>query len=105
MSAIRDKAAVVLAQPFKVSPTMGSGPGGPQIQHVINLAALIGLGACVLGLIVSVATWAIAHHSNSARHEGHGKLGVIISVAAAALIAAAPALIGWGFNLGGGVTV
>jgi hypothetical protein len=102
MSAVTDRAAEFLAG-VSVTPDLNAGPGGSAVQKLLDWTAGICLALCVVGLLASAATWAVAHHGGSGRYESRGKLGVVVSLGAAVVIGAAGALINWAVATGGTV--
>ena len=91
-----------LAQ-VKADPDVSQLPGGQVLQNLTNGIAGWALVLCLVALVVSAAAWALGSNSQNYQYTVTGKKGVMISGLAALLIGAAPAIINFFFNAGGGV--
>jgi hypothetical protein len=90
----------VLAAQLSLSPDSASLPGGAAIQSLLNGLAWWALLACLVGLVVGAATWALGAHSNNYQGAATGRRAVLVSGAAALLIGAAPTLLNFLFGVG-----
>jgi hypothetical protein len=86
-----------------VTPNAGGLPGTDQAEKVISGLMFWGLLACVAGVIIGGAVWAVSSHGANHHYAQRGKAGFLISAVAAAVIAAAPAVINFFESLGSGV--
>jgi MFS family permease len=86
-----------------VSVGPGSLPGTDQLQQIINGLGTWALMAALVGMLLGAAVWALGHHSANYQQAANGRKGLLVSVVAALIIGAAPALINFFFNLGGQV--
>lgn len=78
-------------------------PGQAQLQELIGTIRTWSIIACVIAIIIAAILWAWGSQSQNAAQATQGKKGVIVAVAAAAIIFAAEALVNWGIKLGDGV--
>lgn len=90
----------VLSAQLTLTPESGSLPGGAALQSLLNGLAWWALLACLVGLIVGAATWALGAHSNNYQGATTGRRAVLVSGAAALLIGAAPTLLNFLFGVG-----
>lgn len=90
----------VLAAQLSLTPQSGALPGGAALQSLMNGLAWWALLACLVGLVVGAATWALGAHSNNYQGAATGRRAVLVSGAAALLIGAAPALLNFLFGVG-----
>lgn len=90
----------LLAAQLTLTPNSASLPGGAAIQSLINGVAWWALIACLLGLVVGAATWALGAHANNYQHASSGRKAVLVSGGAAILIGAAPTLLNFLFGVG-----
>jgi hypothetical protein len=86
-----------------VSPNSSGLPGTNQAEKVISGLMFWGLLACVTGVIIGGAVWALSSHGGNHHYAQRGKAGFLISGVAAAVIAAAPAVVNFFEGLGSGV--
>ena len=86
-----------------VSPNSGGLPGTNQAEKVISGLMFWGLLACVAGVIIGGAVWAVSSHGGNHHYAQRGKASFLISAVAAAVIAAAPAVVNFFEGLGSGV--
>jgi Family of unknown function (DUF6112)/Type IV secretion system pilin len=86
-----------------VSPNSGGLPGTNQAEKVISGLMFSGLLACVAGVIIGGAVWAVSSHGGNHHNAQRGKASFLISAVAAAVIAAAPAVVNFFEGLRSGV--
>lgn len=78
-------------------------PGMTQLKELIKTIRTWSIVACVLAIIIAAILWAWGAQSQNAAQATQGKKGILVAVAAAAIIFAAEALVNWGTDLGGAV--
>lgn len=78
-------------------------PGKVQLSNLIATIRTWSIIACVIAIIVAAILWAWGSQSQNAAQATQGKKGIIVAIAAAALIFAAEALVNWGIKFGEGV--
>lgn len=78
-------------------------PGGTALENLTNGAAGILLMVCLLGMVIGAGVWGISHHAGNPHHASRARAGVLVAIAAAVLITAAPALINFASGLGSSV--
>lgn len=78
-------------------------PGKAQLADLIATIRSWAIIACVIAIIIAAILWAWGSQSQNAAQATQGKKGIIIAVAAAAVIFAAEALVNWGTSLGQGI--
>lgn len=83
-----------------LTPSASGLPGTTVLQSLLNGIAFWGLLAALAGLVIGAATWALGAHSNNYQHTSTGRRAVLVSGAAALLIGAAPAILGFLFGAG-----
>ena len=86
-----------------ISPNSGGLPGTSEAEKVISGLMFWGLLACVAGVIIGGAVWAVSSHGGNHHYAQRGKASFLISAVAAAVIAAAPAVVNFFEGLGSGV--
>jgi hypothetical protein len=86
-----------------ISPSSGGLPGTSEAEKVISGLMFWGLLACVAGVIIGGAVWAVSSHGGNHHYAQRGKASFLISAVAAAVIAAAPAVVNFFEGLGSGV--
>lgn len=79
-------------------------PGQAQLQELIGTIRVWSIIACVIAIIIAAILWAWGSQSQNAAQATQGKKGIIVAIAAAAIIFAAEALVNWGIRLGDAVT-
>ncbi len=98
---------IVMAQggggKVSATPEPGGLPGTDVLQNLINGLLFWGLLACVAGIVLGGATWALSSHSGNYHHAGKGKISFLASAAGALLIGASPALVNFFSDAGSGV--
>lgn len=80
-------------------------PGKDALADLIRTIRTWSLVAIVIAIIIAAILWAWGSQSQNAAQATQGKKGIIVAVAAAAVIIAAEALVQWGMDLGGTFTV
>jgi hypothetical protein len=83
-----------------LDPNSSALPGGSTLQQITDGIAWWALLACLVGLLIGAATWALGAHSNNYQHTSTGRRAVLISGAAALLIGAAPIVLNFLFGAG-----
>lgn len=94
------RASVVLADPG-VKPNQSGLPGMKLAREIAGALLTFGLIAAVAGLAISVTVWALSAHNGNAHYASRGRMGVLVSAAAALLIGGADAIVGFFQNAGG----
>jgi hypothetical protein len=89
-----------LTADLTLSPDSSALPGSAALQSLLNGLAWWALLACLVGLVVGAATWAVGAHSNNYQHASTGRSAVLVSGGAALLIGAAPTLLNFLFHVG-----
>ena len=79
-------------------------PGKEQLSELIATIRTWSIVACVIAIIIAAILWAWGSQSQNAAQATQGKKGIIVAVAAAAIIFAAEALVNWGTGLGNEVS-
>lgn len=87
----------------KLNPSTSNLPGSTTLQTLTNGIGGWALVLALVGLVVGAATWALGSHSQNYQHSMVGRRVVLVSVLAALLIGAAPALVNFFFNAGHGI--
>lgn len=93
----------VIAGDPGVKPNTNGLPGLSVLQQMVGALLTWGLLACLAGLVISVMTWALAHHQGNYSQVSSGKTGVLVSAGGALLIGGANAIIGFFSTLGAGI--
>ena len=79
-------------------------PGQEKLKELIADIRTWRLYACVLAIIIAAVSWAWGSQSQNAAQATQGKKGILVAIAAAAVIIAAEALINWGSSFGSGLS-
>ena len=82
------------------SPSSGGLPGSGTLADLTNGVGWWALLACLAGLVVGAATWAIGSHANNYQHASSGRRAVLVSGAAALIIGAAAPILNFLFSAG-----
>jgi hypothetical protein len=85
---------------LSISPNAGGLPGTSQVERVISGLMFWGLFACVAGVIIGGAVWAVSSHGGNHHYAQRGKASFLISAVAAAVIAAAPVVVNFFEGIG-----
>ena len=83
-----------------ISPNDSGLPGISQLKTIVGAIMTIGLILSVLALIISAIVWGFGSNSSNPHLASRGKLGVIVSCAAAVICGASVALINFFWNVG-----
>lgn len=97
------KAQLLLAGAVKVKPDPNGLPGIPALEKLLNGLAAIALLACVAGVLIGAAQWALGSRSNNYSHASDGKSKVLYGVLGAFVIGAGAALINFFYDSGAAV--
>lgn len=84
-------------------PSASGLPGSATLQSLVNGLGWWALLACLAGLVVGAAAWALGAHTNNYQQSSTGRRAVLVSGAAALLIGAAGPLLSFLFSAGRGV--
>lgn len=95
-------AQVVVAQVTLV-PDSGQGPGGAQLQQLVNWAAGMAMIACVAAMVFHALRWGWGSQQHNMARVQDGKEGVGRAALVAGVIAAAAALVNFAAGLGSAV--
>jgi hypothetical protein len=87
----------------KGAKTTNDTPGRAQLVKLIGTIRSWSIIACVIAVIIAAILWAWGAQSQNAAQATQGKKGIIVAVAAAAIIFAAEYLVNWGADLGNGI--
>ena len=94
--------APVAAQ-VTLKPDSSQGPGGPQLQQLVNWGAGMALIACVMAIVFHALRWGWGSQQHNLARVQDGKEGVGRAAMVAGVIAAAAALINFAVSLGAAV--
>ncbi|MFV0433847.1 MAG: DUF6112 family protein [Leucobacter sp.] len=83
-----------------IDPNSSGLPGIDQLQLIVGAVITFGLILSVLALIISAVVWGFGANSSNPHLAGRGKVGVLISCAAAVLCGAAVTLINFAWGVG-----
>lgn len=83
-----------------IDPNSSGLPGIEQLKLIVGAVMTFGLILSVLALIVSAVVWGFGANSSNPHLAGRGKVGVLISCAAAVLCGAAVTLINFAWGVG-----
>ena len=83
-----------------IDPNSSGLPGIEQLRTIVGAVMTVGLILSVLALIVSAIIWAYGPNSSNPHLAGRGKIGVLISCAAAVITGGAVTLINFFWNVG-----
>jgi hypothetical protein len=75
-------------------------PGISQLKTIVGAIMTVGLILSVLALIISAIVWGLGSNSSNPHLASRGKLGVIVSCAAAVICGASVTLINFFWNVG-----
>ncbi len=98
-------ALVVRAQAAwaQYSPDAGQGPGGPQLQQLVNWGAGLVLIGCAGAIAYHAGRWGWGSHQHNMAKVQDGKEGVARAALVAGIVAAAAGLVKFATGLGGAV--
>jgi hypothetical protein len=86
---------------FTVSPNAGGGPGGGALQTLINYAAYVLLGGCVLAIVIGGGALGFGSLSGNYRAGDLGKRSIAGGFAGALVILLAAAMVRFAESLAG----
>ena len=92
--------AAASAASVSLSPSSSALLGSGTLQSLVNGVGWWALLACLAGLVIGAATWALGAHSNNYQHASTGRRAVLVSGAAALVIGAAGPLLNFLFVQG-----
>ena len=95
-------ARVIVAQ-VTLAPDAGQGPGGPQLQQLVNWGAGMAMIACVAAMVFHALRWGWGSQQHNMARVQDGKEGVGRAALVAGVIAAAAALVNFAAGLGSAV--
>jgi hypothetical protein len=85
---------------INISPNDNGLPGISQLKTIVGAVMTVGLILSVLALIISAIIWGFGSNSSNPHLASRGKLGVIVSCAAAVICGASVTLINFFWNVG-----
>jgi hypothetical protein len=88
----------------KVKPDENGLPGTGAIEKLINGLAKYALLACLAGVLIGGAQWALGSRSNNYSHTSDGKSKVLYGLLGAFVVGAGAALINFFYNSGSTVS-
>jgi len=83
-----------------IDPNSNGLPGIDQLKLIVGAVMTFGLILSVLALIISAVVWGFGANSSNPHLAGRGKVGVLISCAAAVLCGAAVTLVNFAWGVG-----
>lgn len=86
-----------------VNPNPKGLPGVPALEKLINGLAALALLACVAGVLIGAAQWALGSKSNNYSHASDGKSKVLYGLLGAFVVGAAAAIINFFYDSGAAV--
>lgn len=90
----------VLPANIDINPNDSGLPGISQLRTIVGAVMTIGLILSVLALIISAIVWGFGANSSNPHLAGRGKIGVLVSCAAAVICGASVTLINFFWNVG-----
>ena len=87
----------------KVQPNPSGLPGTPALEKLIDGLAAVALLACVAGVLIGAAQWALGSKSNNYSHASDGKSKALYGLLGAFVVGAGAALINFFYNSGSAV--
>ncbi len=99
---IEAASTMVLLVPMDITITPNDSglPGISALRRIVGAVMTIGLILSVLALIISAIVWGFGANSSNPHLASHGKMGVLISCAAAVICGASVTLINFFWNVG-----
>lgn len=88
----------------KVRPDENGLPGTGALERLINGLAKFALLACVAGVLIGAAQWALGSRSNNYSHTSDGKSKVLYGLLGAFVVGAGAALINFFYDSGSTVS-
>ncbi len=101
--AVLTKLSLALDHLVKVQPDAKELPGTAALEKLINGLAAVALLACVAGVLLGAAQWALGSKSNNYSHASDGKSKVLYGLLGAFVVGAGAALINFFYNSGSAV--
>lgn len=104
--AARKQTATILLFPasigaqVSISPNDSGLPGIAALRTIVGAVMTVGLILSVLALIISAIVWGFGSNSSNPHLASRGKVGVLVSCAAAIITGGAVALINFFWNVG-----
>jgi hypothetical protein len=92
----------LLSSPVSLDPQASSVPGSHTLQTLADGIGWWALIACLVGLVIGAAAWALGSHTNNYQYSSSGRRAVLVSGIAAIVIGAAPVVVNFLFNEGKG---
>lgn len=83
-----------------LNPSPANLPGGDVLQNLTNGLGGWALVATLVGLVVGAGLWALGSHAQNYQQSYVGRRTVLVSVVAALLVGAAPAIVNFFFHAG-----
>ncbi|MDR1188519.1 MAG: DUF6112 family protein [Bifidobacteriaceae bacterium] len=83
-----------------IDPNDSGLPGISQLKDIVGAVMTVGLVLSVLALIASAIVWGFGANSSNPHLASRGKLGVVVSCAAAVICGASVALVNFFWNVG-----
>ncbi|MDR1186150.1 MAG: DUF6112 family protein [Bifidobacteriaceae bacterium] len=83
-----------------IDPNDSGLPGIAQLKDIVGAVMTVGLVLSVLALIASAIVWGFGANSSNPHLASRGKLGVVVSCAAAVICGASVALVNFFWNVG-----
>jgi len=93
-------ATAVVPMDITISPNDTGLPGIAQLKTIVGAIMTVGLILSVLALIISAIVWGFGSNSSNPHLASRGKLGVIVSCAAAVICGASVTLINFFWHVG-----
>jgi len=93
-------ASAVVPMDIDIPPNDSGLPGIAALKTIVGAVMTVGLILSVLALIISAIVWGFGANSSNPHLASRGKLGVLMSCAAAILCGAAVTLINFFWNVG-----
>ena len=91
---------MLLPLDIDITPNDDGLPGITQLKTIVGAIMTIGLILSVLALIISAIIWGFGANSSNPHLASRGKLGVIVSCAAAIICGASVTLVNFFWNVG-----
>ncbi|WP_270255888.1 DUF6112 family protein [Kocuria marina] len=88
---------------INIDPNDSGLPGIAALRDIVGAVMTVALILSVLALIISAIVWAYGSNSSNPNLAGRGKIGVLISCAAAVLSGAAVTLVNFFWDVGQGI--
>lgn len=104
VSTVLPALASALPADINISPNDTGLPGIAALRTIVGAVMTVGLILSVLALIISAVVWGFGANSSNPHLASRGKLGVLISCAAAIITGASVTLINFFWSVGQGVS-